>query len=365
MPADTQPDRPSASSTPAPAAAALPLVDRERSNPHLQLLVHLIVPIFGSLFFHLGLAAILAVTTWKVLIEPREQDEYAVGIVDGTNTGQGGGFEWEGRSTLTMIEPDKLPELDSLRFSDASDLSDLGTPQPNQTAGAADGGGFGIGDSGRSGVLGIGSGAGEGGGGGFGSGFGAGTSIGTAGVWDLSARGNDFAYVVDYSGSIIVAEEDLRRELKRSIGSLRPTQSFSVFVFYSTGDRQRERFRTEGFAPKLQPASANRKRDFFAWIDSKKPRGSTDPLPAMRRALALGPDVVFFFSDGYFEDGVVRSIADANKGRTVIHCLVFDELLLQDTSDLPRLTDGARRLKQIAEQSGGTVKIVTGADLGR
>ena len=53
------------------------------------------------------------------------------------------------------------------------------------------------------------------------------------------------------------------------------------------------------------------------------------------------------------------------EARAQIHCLVFDELLLQNTSGLPQMTDGARRMKRIADQNGGKTKIVTGADLGR
>ena len=52
--------------------------------------------------------------------------------------------------------------------------------------------------------------------------------------------------------------------------------------------------------------------------------------------------------------------------RSHIHCLVFDELLLSNTDDLPpRLTDGARRLKRIADQNHGKFKMVTGRDLQR
>ena len=210
-----------------------------------------------------------------------------------------------------------------------------------------------------------GSGAGGGGGGGFGTGFGTGSGIGHAIVWNIAASGSTFAYVVDFSGSIIVAVDDLKRELKRSVGKLTSRQLFNVFIFYSVGDQRAEHFKTEAFEPSLQTATPDVKRNFFTWIDRKAPQGRTEPLQAMRRALALRPDAVFFFSDGMFDDKVVDEIAQANKKiGAQVHCLVFDELLLSDTSGLPRLTDGARRMTRIAEQSGGQIKIVTGADLG-
>ena len=171
--------------------------------------------------------------------------------------------------------------------------------------------------------------------------------------------------MIDFSGSIIVAVDELKRELKRSIGRLRPTQTFNVILFFGTTGRS-EKFVTESFSPDMQPARAEVKRQFFEWIDRRAPMGSTEPLAAARRAISLRPDVIFFFSDGYFDEKVVGEIARANKTpRVRIHCLVFDEILLQDTSGLPRMTDGAQRLKRIAEENGGKLKVVTGADLKR
>ena len=95
--------------------------------------------------------------------------------------------------------------------------------------------------------------------------------------------------------------------------------------------------------------------------------GETEPLQAIQRALALQPEAIFFFSDGYFDDAIVDEIARANRpSQTRIFCLVFDELLLQDTSGLPRReTEGVRRLKRVAEGNRGQIKIVTGKDLAR
>ncbi len=354
---------------PRPAPELEPLADRELRNPYFRWLVHLGVPLTVSLFVHVFLFAILALRSWQVF-GGRELglDQYEVEITDSSAGEFSDGLKWPGEHLIDLAEPEIATDLDPFRFNelvDRSDLSDLARSERGALPGELGEGGFGIGESGRSGVLGIGDGAGGGGGGGFGRGFGTGSGIGKAGVWNVSATGNTFAYVVDFSGSIIVAVDDLKRELKRSIGKLTSKQLFAVFVFYSTGDQRAEHFKTEAFAPELQLATPDLKRKFFAWIDGKPPMGRTEPLQAMKRALALKPDAVFFFSDGMFDDRVVEEIARANRNmRTQIHCLVFDELLLADTSGLPRMTDGARRLKRIAEESGGTLKIVTGADLG-
>ncbi len=232
---------------------------------------------------------------------------------------------------------------------------------------ATAGNAVGLGESGRSGVLGIGGGSAGSTLDGLGSGTEIGGGLGGAGVWDLKAAGKNFAYVVDFSGSVSVVADDLKRELKRSVGSLKAVQTFAVFTFFSYVDPGRDEAVTEAFAPKLQSASAEKKREFFQWIDKQAARGRTDPLPAIRRALAQKPDVIFLFSDGEFEDPRAEElIAKENeKSRTRFYCLVFDDVLLEDTSGLPKMTPGARRLQKIAEQSGGKCKIVTIKDLGR
>jgi hypothetical protein len=168
---------------------------------------------------------------------------------------------------------------------------------------------------------------------------------------------------VDFSGSTIGASDDLKRELKRSVGNLRSTQSFDVFVFFGKDDK----YITDSFRPRLVPADEESKRLFFDWIDTKVPNGHTDPLKAIERALKLEPDAVFFFSDGYFDDpGAPERIATMNRRvQANIHCLVFDDILLTDTSNLPLTSDGAQVLKRIADASGGKTKIITAKDLSR
>jgi len=256
-----------------------------------------------------------------------------------------------------------LESLAALPRTTDVDLSELAAGSASADFGQ--GGGLGIGDGSLS-LLGTGAGSGRAGTGGFGSGFGGGARIGRAGIWNLNIHTNKVVYVVDFSGSIIVAVDVLKRALKRSIGRLKPTQYFNVIVFYSSGGGQDERVRTESFKPQLEPADEVNRREFFRWIDRKAPEGRTEPLAAIRRALALEPDAVFFFSDGYFDDSLVSRITRANADqRTRIYCLVFDEILLEDTSGLPRETEGARRLKRVAEANRGTAKVVTGKDLAR
>ncbi|MBU0639629.1 MAG: hypothetical protein KKB50_12245 [Planctomycetes bacterium] len=340
------------------------LSDRERRNPFYGWLMHLGLPMGISLMVHVALFSIMGFKTWQVLAQREiEVGEYEAGITEDLAAKLGGAFQWPGEEVLETPQAETSASLDSL--SDLRDLSNLDVSDFESTDDLDDsGGGFGIGEGGRGGILGLGGGAGEAGSGGFGSGFGSRQRIGHAGVWNLRVAANKIAYVIDFSGSIIVAVDDLKRELKRSIGRLKPSQAFEVTIFYSTGTADRERFKTESFGSQLQPAQTEVKRRFFEWIDHKPPMGRTEPVQAIKRAIQLDPDVIFFFSDGYFDDAYVDEITRANRAaRAKIHCLVFDEILLQDTSGLPRMTDGARRLQRVAEQNGGQTKVVTGLDL--
>lgn len=133
-------------------------------------------------------------------------------------------------------------------------------------------------------------------------------------------------------------------------------------IFYSVDGR----FKTEAFAPSLKPATREMRQRFFAWIDQKFPAGGTDPLPAMDRALRMDPEAIFFLSDGEFEESMVGEIRQRNRGKTKICCLVFDDVLLDELGPATnKLTENAKRLARIAEDSGGWMAVVTAGDLRR
>lgn len=345
-----------------PSAAPEPLVDRERRDPVLRAALHLGIPTLVSLAVHAVLLLALTLTTWHVLSTAPPAEEFDVGIASSGGT-DAAHIDFGNLPTLT----DQLAEISPDTTAQKSPLQELAAlSAPSPTAGSA-GNAVGLGESGRSGVLGIGGGSAGSTLDSLGNGTEIGGGLGGAGVWDLKASGKNFAYVVDFSGSVSVVADDLKRELKRSIGGLKPHQTFAVFTFFSYVDPGRDEAVTEAFAPKLQSAAAEKKREFFQWIDKQAARGRTDPLPAIKRALSLRPDVIFLFSDGEFEDPRAEElIAKENeKSRTRFYCLVFDDVLLEDTSGLPKMTPGARRLQKIAEQSGGKCKIITIKDLGK
>ncbi|MFH1746340.1 MAG: hypothetical protein ABIG44_04775 [Planctomycetota bacterium] len=338
--------------------------DRERRNPFFRWLMHLGLPMVVSIAVHVVLFGLMALKTWEVMAQREiEVGDYEAGLVESLDDRIDEAFQWNEEVTLETPEVEPIEELDLSDFSRVEAFDESVFDESSAALGEGEGDTLGIGE-GRFQLLGTGSGAGEAGTGGFGSGFGGrGGQLGQAGIWDLKVKANKIVYVVDFSGSIIVAEEDLKRELKRSVSKLNPTQAFNVIIFFS----EDERFKSESFAAKLQPATEDTRTQFFNWLESKAPQGQTRPLQSMKRALNMQPEVIFFFSDGLFEDSVVDEIAKANRAsRTKIYCLLFDELVLQEGSSLPpKVREQARRLQRVADENDGKLKIVTGADLRR
>ena len=356
-------ERPEESANPKPRVVAEPenLADREMRNPLFRWLIHLGFPLTASIVLHVFLIGITAFKVWEVQGRPEiDVGDYEAGLTESLADQMESAFEWPDQQELEAPEDvlDSLDELDDLRDVEEMDMSDFASDD--------NAGDFGLGEGEGGGIIGIGEGAGEAGSGGFGTGVSGRRGIGVASMWGTKILANRLVYVIDFSGSIIVSVGDLKRALKRSIGDLKPSQSFNVIIFYSTGTSRSHRFRTESYADSLQTANKNSKAAFFKWIDRKSPMGQTEPLPALRRALKQNAEAILFFSDGLFDDSVVTEVTRLNRaGRTKIYCFLFDEVALTETGNLPpRDTPGTPRLRKMVEQNGNTrLKIVTGNDL--
>ncbi len=161
-----------------------------------------------------------------------------------------------------------------------------------------------------------------------------------------SARGiRRIVYVVDRSGSMLDTFGYVRRELERSINELRRGQKFHV-IFFNSGPP------LENPPRRLVSAIQAQKMAFFAFLGDIFPEGSTNPEPAMRRALALKPDLIYFLTDGEFAPTLVEQLKKWNKDQKVrIYTIAF---LRRNGEDL---------LRQIARQNGGEFRFVSEDDL--
>ena len=161
-------------------------------------------------------------------------------------------------------------------------------------------------------VPGSGEGGGGGSGGGSGGGIGRGIGPGTE-FFGTREHGHSFAYVIDCSGSMAMQNslEVAKRELLSSLGQLPPDARFSV-IFYSLDARV---FTDPDGKPGLMPATSSNKLRVQEQLRTVPPFGGTDHMLALRTALALKPEVIFFLTDAdLISDSEVDKILDQAHG---------------------------------------------------
>lgn len=167
-----------------------------------------------------------------------------------------------------------------------------------------------------------------------------------AGLQATNAR--TIVYVVDASGSMIGSFRTVLDELTRSLDALVPAQSFAIIFF------QRNLAIDVPPAGRLVPVSRRSTADAVSWARREViPAGRSNPVEALRRALALKPDCVFLLSSnitgaGQFEvdrSDLLASLdrmnpIDARSGRrrSQIQCIQF-----LDPDPLDTMREIARR----------------------
>ena len=175
---------------------------------------------------------------------------------------------------------------------------------------------------------------------------GGGRGGGGASFFGLEARGKDFVYVVDYSGSMsrdkLVAA---KAELIRSLSALRRNMRYYI-VFYNHAHLPMP-------GGKLVKATEQNKRVSFAWVEQVRANGGTDPRKAMRLALSLEPDAIWLLSDGLFARQAADEIRAANPGaRVQVHSIGFFS------------NAGEPVLRRIAEENRGAYRFVPPTTMG-
>ena len=144
-------------------------------------------------------------------------------------------------------------------------------------------------------------------------------------VFGVEGEGNRFIYVFDRSGSMAGFDarplRTAKAELLKSLSDLQPIHQFQI-VFYNEKPRI---FNPGGGRPQMMWGDAASKRLAQAFVNSISGTGSTDHLAALRKALALDPDVVFFLTDADEPQLTAReldTIQRLNRG-CAIHAIEF------------------------------------------
>jgi hypothetical protein len=198
--------------------------------------------------------------------------------------------------------------------------------------------------------------------------FGAGTAAGTshdsdeatAMVFGVSGSGSRFVYVFDRSDSMNgYGGRPLRaakRELVRSLESLSDRQQFQL-IFYNDKPTP---FRMSGVPLQMMAGEDTNKIAASRYIDSIMAFGATEHESALKMALRLGPDVIFFLTDARIprlSSSQLREIQRrADQSGTTIHAIEFG-------SDPASPTDSF--LRELAAMNQGKYRYIDISTLNR
>ncbi len=173
-------------------------------------------------------------------------------------------------------------------------------------------------------------------------------------VFGIEGEGRRFVYVFDrsdsmngYSGRPFAAA---RSELRHSIESLSEAHEFQI-IFYND-----EPFPFGGLdsnGPRMLYGNARNKEIANAFVRDMSATGGTQHLKALRMALNLRPDVIFFLTDADKPPLRERDIDDlqnrASRSLTVIHAIQFGEG--------PNQSDG-NWIQSLAEGTAGKYRYI-------
>jgi hypothetical protein len=203
--------------------------------------------------------------------------------------------------------------------------------------------------------LGLLTGPGSGGGGGSGGGAGGGTGRGIGpGTEFFGARehASSFVYVIDCSGSMATrgSLDVAKRELSASLHQLPPDAQFGV-IFYNL---RATVFSDPQGRKGLMAATAVNKERVGHQLLLVVPDGGTDHLIALRTALAIHPEVIFFLTDADLMTQTDAQTIIAEAGKTRIQAVQFGTgyEIASTTNPLRRLTSSTGGTYRYIDVSG-------------
>jgi hypothetical protein len=158
-----------------------------------------------------------------------------------------------------------------------------------------------------------------------------GTNLGGP-LFPVAATSRSVVYVIDRSGSM--GERGrltlARRELEASLRRLPESVRFQVIVY----NRRPEALRIAGQTG-LVPATFENVSQATRLLREIIPEGGTEHLPALRQALFLRPDLIYFLTDADDLNPVdVQALTQLNQGHTAIHAVELT-LANRDRADMP------------------------------
>jgi hypothetical protein len=198
------------------------------------------------------------------------------------------------------------------------------------------------------------SGDGGGQGGGAGGGSGPGNGPGTQ-FFGMRDRGTSFAYVIDRSGSMTARNslDVAKHELLASLAQIPPDARFAV-IFYNNNPTV---FTDPSGHPGLMPATPSNKARVRALLSTVDASLGTEHMLALRAALALKPEVIFFLTDADLMNRLQVAAIVAEAGKTRIQAVEFGTSGGRGGTEPP--------LKTLARSTGGSYKYIDVNSFGR
>ncbi len=175
-------------------------------------------------------------------------------------------------------------------------------------------------------------------------------SQGSTSLFGVSASGSRFVYVVDRSDSMNSFGgrpwRAAKAELNRSLEMLTESQFFQLVLYNDQPRPYRGAVVSGGPVQMLQG-----QRDLIAraqrYVTSAEAFGGTQHADALRMALRMGPDVIFFLTDGHIPSLSERELSDirrlAGRSATTIHAIEFGTEPSPDPSTFVRQLAGQNR----------------------
>jgi hypothetical protein len=163
-------------------------------------------------------------------------------------------------------------------------------------------------------------------------------------VFGVSGRGTSFVYVFDRSlsmkGAALVAA---KRELLASIGQLEPVHQFQI-VFYNENPKMMQ-------PPQMTFAGKAGLQQAESFLTGITASGGTDHVQALKLALKMSPDVIFFLTDAdepQLSPSDLKEIQRRNGGA------IINAIELQSGPE----RGSERALRTLAEQNRGQYKYI-------
>ena len=188
-----------------------------------------------------------------------------------------------------------------------------------------------------------------------GTGEGRGVGEGDGGSMRFFETGSEskrIVYVVDASGSMTQLHPGplktriarVKQELIRSVLALHGEQQYFIIFFNDHAHPMPGRQLVAG-------GDNDESMRFLQWAAATRPGGGTEPEQALKMAIALRPDTIFFLTDGSFRKDTMRAVLASNKQRVPIHTICIGD------------RRGEPQLIEMADHSGGSYVYEAGGEM--